>query len=70
MTLKFKKCNIEVEGRSGALKLIMTLSTQIMSFWGFVKSMASWGTLQYQERLNKMEELKGLIEHLVEYLCA
>ena len=39
-----------------------------MSFWGFVKGMASKGTLRYQESLNKMEELRGLIEHLVKYL--
>ena len=46
----------------------MTHSTQIMSFWGFVEGMASEGTLRYQESLNKMEELRGLIEHLVKYL--
>ena len=33
-----------------------------------MKGMASEGTLQYQESLNKMEELRGLIEHLVKYL--
>ena len=65
ITLKWKT---KLEGRWYDLKLIMTHSTQIMSFWGFVKGMASEGTLRYQESLNKMEELRGLIEHLVKYL--
>ena len=65
ITLKWKT---KLEGRWYDLKLIMTHSTQIMSFWGFVEGMASEGTLRYQESLNKMEELRGLIEHLVKYL--
>ena len=65
ITLKWKT---KLEGRWYDLKLIMTHSTQIMSFWGFVEGMASEGTLRYQESLNKMEEPRGLIEHLVKYL--
>ena len=52
------------EGKSSVLELIMALCTRIKSSCSFVKSMALGNTLRYQEYLNKMEELKGLTEHL------
>ena len=61
-----KKAEVESQfGRSSALNLRMLLSSRMVSFWSFMKSMVLRGTLQHEEHLYRVGWLRELIEQLV-----